>query len=65
MELILKNVQKKHLPLINELAKMLKVEIETKKDSPYNQEFVSQILQAEKDIRDGKGVKIPTEDLWK
>lgn len=65
MELILKNVQKKHLPLINELAKMLKVEIETKKDSPYDQEFVSQILQAEKDIRGGKGVKISTQDLWK
>lgn len=65
MELILKNVQKKHLPLINELAKMLKVEIKTKKDSPYDQEFVSQILQAEKDIRGGKGVKISTQDLWK
>lgn len=65
MELILKNVQKRHLPLINELAKMLKVEIEMKKSSSYNQEFVSQILHAEKDIRDGKGVKIPTEDLWK
>jgi len=65
MELILKNVQKKHLPLIQELAKMLKVEIEAKKDSPYNPEFVSQILQAEEDIKAGKGVKIATKDLWK
>ena len=27
MELVLKNVQKKHLPLISELAKTLKIEI--------------------------------------
>lgn len=61
----MKKVQKKHLPLINELAKMLEVEIETKENASYDPEFVSQILQAEKDIRDGEGVKIATEDLWK
>lgn len=65
MELILKKVQKKHLPLINELAKMLKVEVETVEGSPYDPEFVAQILQAEQDIKEGKGVKIATEDLWK
>ncbi len=65
MELILKKVQKKHLPLINELAKMLRVEVVTKETSSYDPEFVSQILQAEQDIKDGKGVKIATEDLWK
>ena len=27
MELVLKNVQKKHLPLISELAKTLKIEV--------------------------------------
>lgn len=65
MELILKKVQKKHLPLIQELAKMLRVEVETKEESVYNPEFVAQILQAEQDIKDGKGTKIATEDLWK
>ena len=65
MELILKKVQKKHLPLIRELAKMLNVEVEAKEDSPYDTEFVNQILKAEKDIKAGKGVKIATEDLWK
>ncbi len=48
MELILKKVQKKHLPLIHELAKMLRVEVDG---------FVAEILQAEQDIKDGKGVK--------
>jgi hypothetical protein len=36
MELVLKNVQEKHLPLISELAKTLKIEIlEPKEDDAY------------------------------
>jgi hypothetical protein len=36
MELVLKNVQKKHLPLISELAKTLKIEIsEPAEDDAY------------------------------
>jgi len=65
MELILKNVQKEHLPLINELAKMLKVEIGIPHDEIYDSKFVEKILQAEEDIKNGKGVKINIEDLWK
>lgn len=65
MELVLKKVQKKHLPLIHELAKMLKVEVEAKEDSPYDPDFVAEILQAEEDIKSGKGVKMATQDLWK
>lgn len=65
MELILRKVQKKHLPLIHELAKMLRVEVEAKEQSPYDPDFVAEILQAEQDINDGKGVKIATQDLWK
>ena len=65
MELILKKVQKKHLPLIHELAKMLRVEVEAKEESHYDPDFVAEILQAEQDIKDGKGVKIATQDLWK
>lgn len=65
MEIILKNVQKKHLPLINELARMLKVKVETPDDSPYDPDFVASIKKAEEDIENGRGVKIPVEDLWK
>ncbi|MEO7213966.1 hypothetical protein [Mucilaginibacter sp.] len=36
MELVLKNVQKKHLPLISELAKTLKIELsEPAEDDKY------------------------------
>ena len=46
------------------LAKSLGFEIE-KEDKPYNPEFVKEILEAQQSIKDGKGVKISLEDLWK
>ena len=65
MELILKNVQKEHLPLINELAKMLNVEVNLNETDKYDKKFVAEILNAEQDLKDGKGVRIKIEDLWK
>ncbi len=64
MELILKNVKKKDLPVLKSLAKSLGFEIE-KEEKPYNPEFVKEILEAEQSIKDGKGMKIKLEDLWK
>ncbi len=67
MELILKNVKKKDLPLLKSLAKSLGFEIE-KEDKPYNPEFVKEILEAAKEVREGKYVKISMEELdnlWK
>jgi hypothetical protein len=62
MELLLKNVQKKHLTLIAELAKTLNIDVE--KD-PYDPAFVAKILKGDKDFKEGKGVKVNIEDLWK
>ena len=67
MDLILKNVKKKDLPLLKALAKRLNCEIEVQ-DKPYNPEFVKEILDAEQSIKDGKGTKMTREDLdnlWK
>ena len=67
MELILKNVKKKDLPVLKSLAKSLGFEIE-KEDKPYNPEFVKEILEAAKEVREGKYVKISMEELdnlWK
>jgi hypothetical protein len=64
MELVLKNVKKKDFPLIKSLAKSLGFEI-VKEEKPYNPEFVKEILEAEQSIKDGKGIKINLEDLWK
>jgi PHD/YefM family antitoxin component YafN of YafNO toxin-antitoxin module len=41
------------------------VPIEEMEDEPYNPEFVKKILQAREDSKQGKGVKIAIEDLWK
>lgn len=68
MEIILKNVKKKDLQVIKSLAKALGFEVEKKEESPYNPEFVKEILEAEKSIKEGKGVKMTIEeleDLWK
>jgi len=46
------------------VMKVLKIDFETK-ESPYNPEFVKDILQAREDIKNGKGLKIAVEDLWK
>ncbi len=62
MELILKNVKKKDLPLLKSLAKSLGFEIE-KEEKPYNPEFVKEILEAEKDLRDGRGITMTMEEI--
>ena len=65
MDLVLNNVKKKDFPVLKSLAKALGFEIIDKIEKPYNPEFVKEILDAEKSIKDGKGVKINLEDLWK
>jgi hypothetical protein len=62
MELILKNVKKKDLPVLKSLAKSLGFEIE-KEEKPYNPEFVKEILEAEKDIREGRGITMTMEEI--
>jgi hypothetical protein len=65
MDIILKNVKKKDFPVLKSLAKSLGFEIVEENEKPYNPEFVQEILDAEQSIKDGKGVKIKLEDLWK
>jgi hypothetical protein len=65
MEIKLKKVQKKHLPLLKELAKSLHIEMEEEIKSTYNKEFVAKILKGDKDLKNGKGVSIALEDIWK
>jgi len=65
MEIVLKNVKKKDYSVLKSLSKALGFEIVQNKEKPYNPEFVKEILDAEQSIRDGKGVRIKLEDLWK
>jgi 3-polyprenyl-4-hydroxybenzoate decarboxylase len=67
MDLLLKNVKKKDLPVLKALAKRLDFEIEVQ-EKPYNPEFVKEILDAQQSIKDGKGIKMTIEELdklWK
>ena len=65
MDIVLKNVKKKDFPVLKSLSKSLGFEIEKEIEKPYNPEFVKEILDASQSIKDGKGVKIKLEDLWK
>ena len=62
MDILLKNVKKKDFPLLKSLAKSLGFEIE-KEEKPYNPEFVKEILEAAKEVKEGKGTKMTMEEL--
>jgi hypothetical protein len=64
MDLLLKNVKKKDLPVLKALAKRLDIAIEVQ-EKPYNPEFVKEILQGQKDIREGRGIKMTIEEINK
>lgn len=63
--LIVEITNPEQLTAIEAVLKLLKVSFKKTEDSPYDPEFVEKILQGRKDIKDGKGVKIKTADLWK
>ena len=63
MEIVLKKVKKKDFAVIKSLAKALGFEIDQKEESPYNPEFVKEILEADKSIKDGKGIRMTMDEL--
>ena len=68
MDIVLKNVKKKDLPVLKALAKSLGFEIAEKVEKPYNPEFVKEILEAREELKQGKGTKMTLEEidkLWK
>ena len=62
--LIIRPRNKEELTALKAAMRVLKIDFETRK-SPYNPEFVKEILKSREDFRNGKGVKIAVEDLWK
>jgi hypothetical protein len=62
MDIVLKNVKKKDFPVLKSLAKSLGFEIATE-EKPYNPEFVKEILEAAKEVREGKGIRMTMEEL--
>jgi hypothetical protein len=62
--LIVQPKTKEQLTVLKAVIKALKIDFKSEKSS-YNSEFVEKILQGREDIKNGKGVKIDTKDLWK
>ncbi len=68
MEVVLKNVKEKDLAVLKSLAEALGFQIEGPRENQYDPEFVKEVLQAEKEIKEGKGTPISLEELnqlWK
>jgi len=60
------NVEQENV--LKTLFNALKIRFEVSNESPYNKEFVNMVLQAEEDIKQGKGKKVSSEEfdnLWK
>lgn len=62
--LIVQPKTKEQLTALKAFIKALNIDFKTE-EKPYDPEFVEKILQGREDIKNGKGVKIDTKDLWK
>jgi len=62
--LIVHPKNKEQLSALKAFVKALKIEFTTEK-SPYKPEFVAKIKRSQEQMKEGKGVKIAVEDLWK
>ena len=53
---------------VKAIMKALKIKFEISTEKPYNPEFVNMVLEAEREIIEGKGLKVTSDgfdDLWK
>ena len=62
--LIVQPKTKEQLTALMAFIKALKIDFKSEK-SPYNPDFVEKILQGREDIKNGKGIRIASKDLWK
>lgn len=63
--LIVKPKNQKQLATVEAVLKALNIAFQKEEKSEYNSGFVAKILEGSKEIAEGKGTKIPLEDLWK
>jgi len=56
---------KSQIKAIKAVFKAFKIRFEVEEEKPYNHEFVERVLSAKEEIKQGKGIKIATRDLWK
>jgi hypothetical protein len=56
---------REQIEAIKTIFKAFKIKFEVEEEKSYNPTFVKRVLSAKEEIKQGKGVKISTEDLWK
>jgi hypothetical protein len=56
---------REQIEAIKTVFNAFKIKFEVEEERSYNPEFVERVLLAKDEIKQGKGVKIATEDLWK
>jgi hypothetical protein len=56
---------REQIKAIKTVFKAFKIKFEVEEEKPYDPEFVERVLLAKEEIKQGKGVKIATKDLWK
>lgn len=61
--LIITPKNKKDLKILTDISRHLEAEVHVE-ESPYNPDFVAKIKEGEKQLKEGKGIKIDVENLW-
>jgi hypothetical protein len=56
---------REQIEAIKTIFKAFKIKFEIEEEKSYNPKFVNRVLLAKEEIKQGKGVKISPEDLWK
>jgi hypothetical protein len=56
---------REQIEAIKTVFKAFKIKFEVEEEITYNPKFVERVLLAKEEIKQGKGVKIATKDLWK
>ena len=62
--LIIQPKTREQLTALKAFVKAMKIDFKSEQ-TPYDPEFVQKILQGREDIKNGKGIGIAIEDLWK
>ena len=56
---------REQIEAIKSMFKAFNIKFEVEDEKPYDPGFVERVLLAKEEIKQGKGVKIDTKDLWK
>lgn len=56
---------KEQLNAVKTIFKALKIKFEVEAEAPYDQKFVDKVLTAKQEIKEGKGVSVNLDNLWK